>query len=478
MNYEMVMGLEVHVELAAQTKLFCACSALFGAEPNQNVCPACCGMPGSPPVLNKRAVELGIIAATLVNGTVPPVMTFDKKNYFYPDLPAGYQITQNTAPVCTGGSVEIPTAQGTKTITLKQIHIEEDAGKLSHEPRRSRSKADYNRAGVPLIEIVSNPDFRTADEVISYLQKLQKLLSFAGVSDCKMQEGSMRCDVNISVRKSGAKQLGVRVEIKNMNSFKAIERAIAYESRRHIDALQVGAPLFQETRGWDDGLGETFAMREKADAHDYRYFPNPEIPPVILDEKWKNKILKSIPESAQEIFNRYRSVYKLSDYEAEILTQSKRISEIFQQTADRGVAPKDAAGWIITELLGAARQEKIDIEQIAFNADTFAHIIKLVKADKINRNAGKALLVLLIKDDTLNADQYLTQNNLYIGMDSGELDGIIAAIVRDNPQSVAEYKAGNEKVLTFFMGQIMKATRGKADHKTVQAILLKILSAQ
>ena len=276
MQYETVMGIEVHVELATESKLFCSCSAKFGAGPNENVCPACAGMPGMPAVVNKRAVELGIAAAIVTNSKIAPVMTFDKKNYFYPDLPAGYQITQWFAPICKNGWVDIETAEGSKRVTLKQIHIEEDAGKLIHDPRTRSSLVDFNRTSVPLVEIVSNPDFRTAEEVNAYLEKLRSLLSFAGVSDCKMQEGSMRCDINISVRKAGDTALGTRTEVKNMNSLKAIVRAIGYESQRHITALETGCEtLIQETRRWDDDIGMSFSMREKEEAADYRYFPDP-----------------------------------------------------------------------------------------------------------------------------------------------------------------------------------------------------------
>ncbi|MCL2513376.1 MAG: Asp-tRNA(Asn)/Glu-tRNA(Gln) amidotransferase subunit GatB, partial [Oscillospiraceae bacterium] len=299
MIYETVMGLEVHVELATESKLFCGCSAKFGAGANENVCPACAGMPGMPAVTNKRAVELGIAAAIVTNSEITRTMTFDKKSYFYPDLPCGYQITQWFAPICRNGWIEIETDAGKKKITLKQIHVEEDAGKLVHDARTGTSLVDFNRTSVPLVEIVSNPDFRSAEEVVAYLEKLRSLLSFAGVSDCKMQEGSMRCDVNISVREAGSDKLGTRTEIKNMNSLKAIAAAIAFESQRHIDALETGSEaLVQETRRWDDNLGESFAMREKENATDYRYFPNPELMPVYISNEWIESVRETLPEPA------------------------------------------------------------------------------------------------------------------------------------------------------------------------------------
>jgi len=308
MKYEVIMGLEVHVELATESKLFCSCSAKFGADANENVCPACSGMPGMPAVTNKNAVDLAIAAALVTNSEITPVMTFDKKNYFYPDLPTGYQITQLFAPICTNGWVEIETEAGAKRITLKQIHIEEDAGKLLHDARARSSLVDFNRASVPLVEVVSNPDFRSAEEVNAYLEKLRSLLSFAGVSDCKMQEGSMRCDVNISVRESGSDVLGTRTEIKNMNSLKAIMAAISYESRRHIDILETGVgTLIQETRGWNDDIGETFSMREKEEAADYRYFPNPEILPIVIDSAWIEQVRAALPEPANKKYLRLTS---------------------------------------------------------------------------------------------------------------------------------------------------------------------------
>jgi len=478
MEWETVMGLEVHVELATESKLFCSCSAKFGAKANENVCPACCGMPGMLPVANKRAVELGMIAGKVTDSAVTREITFDKKNYFYPDLPTGYQITQWFAPICKNGRVEIETAQGKKTVTLKQIHLEEDAGKLSHDARLGVSLVDYNRAGVPLAEIVSNPDFRSAEEVIAYLTKLQKLLSFAGVSDCKMQEGSMRCDVNISVRKKGESAYGVRTEIKNMNSFRAIERAIAYESRRHIDALELKTEvLVQETRGWDDNAGETFAMRSKEDAHDYRYFPNPDIAPIVIDEAWLDAVFTSVPESAASKFARFTGEFGLPVKDCEVLTSGKHIAEAFEGAIANGASPKDAAAWVLGELLSLLKTERLEPEGLSLDVKKFAEIIALVKAGKLNRNAAKTVLQVLLKDVVMDVGAYLTENNLYISMESSELDGIIDGILADNPRPVAEFKGGNEKIITFFMGQIMKKTAGKADFKTVNAILLKKLGS-
>ena len=475
MEYETVIGLEVHAELAVKTKLFCSCSAEFGAEPNENVCPACCGMPGSPAVLNKRAVELAIAASLLVNGEITKMMTFDKKNYFYPDLPCGYQITQWFAPVCSGGGVEIKTGGGAKTITLKQIHLEEDAGKLTHDRRAGASLADFNRAGVPLIEIVSNPDFRSAEEAVAYLEKLRSLLSFAGVSDCKMQEGSMRCDINISVREKGSDKLGVRAEIKNMNSLKAISAAIEYESRRHIEALATGSEkLSQETRRWDDEAGETFAMREKEDATDYRYVPNPEVMPVEIGRDWINEIKNSMPETADEKYARLTGGLGLSDYDAGIITGSKNLSEIFDGVLKYYDRPKETANWIITELLSAAKGGNKGADDIKINCGNFAKLIRLVDNKTINRNVGKKILLSVLNDDA-DPEQYAERHGLGMIGDEGVIGPAVREALAENEKSVAEYKKGNRKVVGFLIGQVMRKLGGKADPKAVGEALSKEL---
>ena len=475
MSYEVVMGLEVHVELATDSKLFCGCSAKFGADANENVCPACCGMPGMPAVLNRKAVELAITAGFLTNCEISRYLSFDKKNYFYYDLPAGYQITQFFAPVCRGGSVGINTKNGDKTITIKQIHIEEDAGKLVHDTASAATLIDFNRTSVPLIEIVSNPDFRSADEVTAYLEKLRSLLSFAGVSDCKMQQGSMRCDVNISVRKTGVEALGVRTEIKNMNSLKAVTAAIEYEASRHIDALETGAEtLVQQTRGWDDVKGVTYPMRDKEDATDYRYFPNPEIPPVVISEEWINRVRSSMPESAENRLSRLTSQLGLSGYDAGILTSSKNLSDIFDSVNLLVNDPKEVANWIIVELLGVAKKEPGD-EDIHIDCVKLARIIQLVNSKIINRNIGKKILTIL-SEEAIDPDEYIEQNNLGMVNDSSEIDDAVGEALAENQKSIEEYKAGNQKVVGFLMGQVMRKLGGKADPKLVGEILSERLS--
>ncbi len=476
MEYEIVMGLEVHVELATKSKLFCACAAKFGAEANENVCPACAGMPGMLPVINKRAVELGIVAGLVTNCEITRTISFDKKNYFYPDLPTGYQITQLYAPICRNGFVDIETEAGNKRIRIKQIHIEEDAGKLVHDYRPDSSLVDFNRASVPLIEIVSEPDFRSSDEVVAYLEKLRSLLTFADVSDCKMQEGSMRCDVNISVRKVGSDILGTRTEIKNMNSLKAIARAIEFESQRHISALETGCEeLVQETRRWDDNKGETYSMRDKEDATDYRYFPNPEILPVHISDEWISEIKDSLPELAHEKYDRLTGCYGLSDYDSKLITSGKNISDIFDRTLEYVDNPKEVANWIIGDLASIAREENKSYDEIEIDCEKFGKIIKMVENKVINRTIGKKVLQLLFRDN-IDPESYVRENKLGMITDAGYLENVIKEVLAENEKSVLEYKAGNQKVISFFVGRIMRKTQGKADPGSVNSILRRELN--
>jgi len=472
MKYEVVMGLEVHVELLTESKLFCSCSAKFGAQPNENVCPACAGMPGFPAVVNKKAIDLAIAAGLVTNCEISPVITFDKKNYFYPDLPTGYQITQFFAPVCKNGRVELESG---KRITIKQIHIEEDAGKLLHEPRTRLTLVDFNRASVPLIEIVSNPDFNTAAEVTEYLEMLRLLLSFADVSDCKMQEGSMRCDINLSVRKKGSDILGTRTEIKNMNSLKAITRAIEYESQRHIDALETGSEkLVQETRRWDDDAGISYSMREKEEAADYRYFPNPELMPVFIDDKWIKRIRTGLPEPAHEKFKRMTSSLGLPGHDSKIISSSQNLSRIFDGVLDLVNKPKDVSNWMIGELLAIAKDADINDDDIDIDVKKFATVIKMVGEGKINRTVGKKVLSKIFEDD-IDPESYITEFSLGMVSDTGLLESAIEEVLAENGKSVAEYRTGSQKVFGFLVGQVMKKTAGKADPRFVNQLLKKMI---
>jgi len=476
MNYEVVIGLEVHVELATQSKLFCSCSAKYGADANESVCPACAGMPGMPAVTNKRAVELGIAAAIVTNSEITPVMTFDKKSYFYPDLPAGYQITQWFAPICRNGWVDIETSSGARRISLKQIHVEEDAGKLVHEPGTRTSLVDFNRTSVPLVEIVSKPDFRTAEEVTAYLEKLRSLLSFAGVSDCKMQEGSMRCDINISVREQGDDKLGTRAEIKNMNSLRAITRAIEFESQRHINALETGCEtLIQETRRWDEDRGETFSMREKETAADYRYFPNPELMPIHISDEWIERVRDSLPEPAQEKFRRMTEQLGLPEHDSRIITGSLNLSRIFDETLKYIDKPKEVVFWIVGDLLSIAKTGSMSDDDIDVDCEKFAKVIMLVEDKTITRATGKKILARVFSDD-IDPEAYVGENALGMVSDSGLLESTIREVLADNEKSVKEYLSGSEKVFGFFVGQVMRKTGGKADPRAVNELLTKLLN--
>ena len=476
MNYEVVMGLEVHVELATESKLFCACSAKFGAEANENVCPACAGMPGIPAVINKRAVELGVAAALVTNSEITRPMTFDKKNYFSPDLPAGYQITQLFAPICRSGWVEIETDMGKKKMNLKQIHIEEDAGKLIHDSRTGTSLIDLNRASVPLVEIVTEPDFRSAQEVIAFMEKLRSLLSFAGISDCKMQEGSMRCDVNISVREEGSDQLGTRTEIKNINSLKAIAAAIAYESERHIDALKNGAEgLVQETRRWDDNKGQTISMREKEDASDYRYFPNPEIMPVVIDDEWISSVHARLPEAAHDKYIRLTEKLGLSEYDSRIITRSKNLSDIFDETMKYFNKPKEVVNWVIVELLSIAKGDNKGEDDVKIDCEKFAKLMELVDNKAINRRVGKDLLLLVWKEG-VDPAEYVEKNQLGMISDSGAIEKIIQEVLSEQKKAVDEYKNGNQKAFRSLVGQVMKKLGGRADPQIVNDMLIDHIS--
>jgi len=475
MNYETVIGLEVHVELATESKLFCACSAKFTRDANRHVCPACAGMPGMPAVLNKKAVELAIAAGLVTNCEIARLMTFDKKNYFYPDLPAGYQITQYYAPVCTNGRVTINTGAGTKVIRVKQIHIEEDAGKLMHDNRIGASLVDFNRTSVPLVEIVSRADFNNAEEVVAYLEKLRSLLSFAGVSDCRMQEGSMRCDVNISVREKGSDTLGVRAEIKNMNSLKAITAAIAYETKRHTDALEHGTEtLVQQTRRWDDEAGETFAMREKENAQDYLYYPNPEVMPVYIDDAWIEAVRNSLPEPADLKYARLTGETGLSEYNAKIITNVKNLSGIFDETLKYYDKPRDAANWIITELLAAARNAGNSADDIKIDAQKFAKIIEMVETRVIGRAAGRQILEETLTNGA-DPEKYAIEHNLLIAGDGDAVLGAVKAVIDEQRKSAEDYRNGNQKAFGFLVGQVMKRLGGKADPRDVNQILAEEL---
>ncbi|MDO5344398.1 MAG: Asp-tRNA(Asn)/Glu-tRNA(Gln) amidotransferase subunit GatB [Lachnospiraceae bacterium] len=474
-QYETVIGLEVHVELATKTKIFCSCSTAFGGAPNTHTCPVCTGMPGSLPVLNKQVVEYAMAVGLATNCKIHQYSKFDRKNYFYPDNPQNYQISQLYLPICYEGGVEIDTPAGKKVVRIHEIHMEEDAGKLIHDEWEDCSLVDYNRSGVPLIEIVSEPDMRSADEVIAYLDKLRLIIQYLGASDCKLQEGSMRADVNLSVREAGAEKFGTRTEMKNLNSFKAIARAIEGERARQIELLEEGKQVIQETRRWDDNKEYSYAMRSKEDAQDYRYFPDPDLVPVIISDEWIAKIKARQPELRTEKLERYKKEFDIPDYDAQIITGSKTLADLFEETTAICRKPKKAANWILGETLRLLKEKELEPEEIRFSAENLAKLIELVDAGTINSSVAKDVFAVIFEEDA-DPERYVEEKGLKMVNDEGALQSVIEEIVAANPQSVADYKGGKQKAMGFLVGQTMKAMKGKADPAAVNRILKEILS--
>ena len=473
MKYETVIGLEVHVELATESKIFCSCSAKFGGEQNDHVCPACCGMPGMLPIVNKHVVDLGMTAGMMLNCHINRTTTFDKKSYYYPDLPCSYQTTQLFAPVAVNGLVDIETSKGKRQIRIKQIHMEEDAGKLVHDDWTDTSLVDFNRTSVPLIEIVSQPDLHSAEEVIAYLERLRSLLRFARVSDCRMEQGSMRCDVNLSVRPEGSDVLGVRTEMKNMNSLSAIERAIEYETARHIDAIENGTEeLVQETRRWDDTKGKSFSMRTKENAGDYRYFPDPNIMPVVIDDEWFDSIKASLPELPEAKKARYMSEYGLGEYDANLLTDSRALCDCFEQAYAVCGNAKEAANYLISDCMNMLNKAGLTADQLTLNGESLGKLIKLVAAGTVSRPNAKKILAALFEQDT-DPEKYATENGFIVSNDTDLLMTVVKAVVASDPKTVADYKAGKEKVLMALFGRCMKDLKGNCDPQTLRAALIE-----
>lgn len=470
MNYQTVVGLEVHVELATKTKIFCSCTTEFGGEPNTHVCPVCSGMPGVLPVLNKKVVEYAVRAGLALNCDITRVNKFDRKNYFYPDLPKAYQVSQLYLPICRNGKVEIEVNGDKKYIGIHEIHMEEDAGKLVHDPWDDCTLVDYNRCGVPLLEIVSEPDFRSADEVIAYLTKLRDILMYLGVSDCKMQEGSMRADVNISVMPVGSSKFGTRTELKNMNSFKAIYRAINFESARQIEILENGGKITQETRRWDANKDATFAMRSKENAQDYRYFPEPDLLPVEISEEWIRNTYDTMPELPEAKRARYVSQYGLSEYDASVLTSDRDIARVFEVVVDKCGNPKEACNMVTGELMKLMSETSTLPEELKIDAGKIAALIEMVTANKINRNTAKEVFEEVFKND-VDPVKYVEENGLGMLNDDSLVESTIDEVIANNPKSIEDYRNGKEKAFDFIVGQTMKALKGKADPQTVNRIL-------
>ena len=473
-QYETVIGLEVHVELATKTKIFCSCSTEFGGEPNTHTCPVCTGMPGSLPVLNKQVVEYAAAVGLATGCQITQYCKFDRKNYFYPDNPQNYQISQLYLPICRNGGVEIETENGKKTVGIHEIHMEEDAGKLIHNEWDDTSLVDFNRSGVPLIEIVSEPDMRSAEEVIAYLEKLRLIIQYLGASDCKLQEGSMRADVNLSVREAGQEAFGTRTEMKNLNSFRAIARAIEGEKNRQIDILESGGKVVQETRRWDDNKECSYAMRSKEDAQDYRYFPEPDLVPVVISDEWLEEIRKKQPEFRDEKRARYKEEYGIPDYDIDIITSEKRLADIFEETIALGCKPKEVSNWLMVETMRLLKEKETDASDIRFSSAHLAALIGLVEQGKINRTVAKEVFEVMFTED-MDPVSYVEEKGLSMVQDEGALRSTIEEIVKNNPQSVEDYKGGKKKALGFLVGQTMKAMKGKADPAMVNQILLEIL---
>jgi len=474
MQYEAVIGLEVHAQLSTESKIFCSCSTKFGAEPNSQVCPICLGMPGVLPVLNKKALEYAIMAAIATNCTVHNKSRFDRKNYFYPDLPKGYQITQYQQPICTNGYLDIDLDGKTKKIRITRIHMEEDAGKLIHEDSEHYSYVDLNRTGVPLIEIVSEPDMSNAQQAVAYMKKLRSILTFIGVCDGNMEEGSLRCDANISVRPVGSKKLGTKAEIKNVNSFRFVQKAIEYEIERQISVLENGGEIVQETRLFDSSKNVTFSMRSKEEAHDYRYFPDPDLLPVILQDNTINSLRESLPELPHSRYKRFMKDYDLPQSSALILTSTKPLADYFEDSLEFCTDPKIVANWIINEVLREIGDED-EIDKFQIRPIEISKLLELVQKGSISGKIAKDVFSQMIETKK-SAEQIVKEKGLEQISDEGQLESLVSSLVKKHPDEVKRFREGDKKLLGFFVGQVMKETKGKANPKLINELLRKHLA--
>lgn len=475
MPYEPTIGLEVHVQLNTSSKIFCSCSTDFGAKANTHVCPVCLGLPGSLPVLNEEAVKKTVLAGIALNCEIARHSKFDRKNYFYPDLPKAYQISQYDKPLCGRGYLEIASGEGTKKIGITRIHLEEDAGKLVHseDPSSRISYVDYNRTGTPLMEIVSEPDIASSDEAFNYLSELKQIMQYLDVSDCNMEEGSLRCDVNISIKEEGSAQPGTKVEIKNLNSFRAVKMAIEFEINRQSKILSQGERIIQETRLWNPDSNATFSMRSKEEAHDYRYFPEPDLPPVILEEKLINTLRAQIPELPRMRKIRFTRDYSLTEKDAEVLTSVKALADYFEEVLAEGIPPKRASNWIQSELLG-----KIDnpqhIASFPVNAKKLALLLALLEKGTISGKIAKTVFSAMIESGR-DAESIIKEQGIVQVSDAGQIEQIVDSVIAKNPGSVEDYRNGKEKALQFLVGQIMKESKGQANPQMAREILIKKL---
>ncbi len=479
MEYEAVIGLEIHAQLLTESKIFCGCSTRFGAEPNENTCPVCTGMPGVLPVLNRRVVELAVRTALALNGEIPRRSVFARKNYFYPDLPKGYQISQFEAPLSLGGYVEIEGAGGTRRVRLTRIHVEEDAGKLVYEGTMDKADAGYvdlNRTGVPLIEIVTEPDIRSPEEAAAFLRKLRSIVRYLGVCDGNMEQGSLRCDANVSVRPVGSEGLGVKTELKNMNSFRFVQHALEYEIQRQIAMLEDGEEIIQETRLWDASKNATLSMRSKEEAHDYRYFPDPDLVPVEIDPAWVEDVRRSLPELPDEKENRFVEVYELPREDARTLTATAELADYFEKVVSLFPQARKVGNWILTGLLRELNRDDREIDECAVKPEHLAGMLAMIEDGGISGKIGKQVLEEMYR--TGKGPEAIVKEKGWIQIqDTSELTGIIDQVLASHPEEVDKYRAGKEKVFGFFVGQVMKATRGQANPKLVNDLLRKKLTS-
>jgi len=475
MKYEAVIGLEVHAQLQTNTKIFCGCETKFGEDANTRTCPVCIGMPGVLPVLNKKAVEFIVKTGLATHCTISSYSRFARKNYFYPDLPKGYQISQYELPVCEGGYVEIMVDGKIKRIGLTRIHLEEDAGKNLHQPEGGASLVDLNRAGTPLMEIVSEPDIRSSEEASEYLKKLRAILRYIEVSDADMEKGNFRCDANVSIRPVGAKEFGTRAEVKNVNSFKFVQKALEYEIKRQAQVLDDGGKVIQETRLFDSTKGVTFSMRSKEEAHDYRYFPEPDLVPIVVSRETVEDVKKTIPELPDARRERFAKEYGLPEYDADMLTQSRALAAYFEETAKLSGQPKVASNWIMGELMRLLNAENKEIEDCPIKPDRLARMIKMINDGVISTKIAKTVFEEMYKTGK-DAEVVVKEQGLVQVSDTGAIETIIDEVIKANPAQAADYKAGKDKLFGFFVGQVMKASKGKANPELVNQLLKKKLA--
>ncbi|TYP56181.1 Asp-tRNA(Asn)/Glu-tRNA(Gln) amidotransferase subunit GatB [Thermosediminibacter litoriperuensis] len=475
MEFETVIGLEVHVELLTKSKIFCGCTTEFGGEVNTHCCPVCLGMPGVLPVANKKAVEYAIKAALALNCEIAEFSKFDRKNYFYPDLPKAYQISQYDLPLARKGYIEIEVDGGVKRIGINRVHLEEDAGKLVHEEGKGYSLVDLNRTGVPLIEIVSEPDIRTPEEAWLYLNKLKTILQYIEVSDCKMEEGSLRCDTNISLRPKGSDKFGTKVELKNLGSFRAVRRSLEYEERRQREILEQGGAIVQETRRWDEARGITIPLRSKEEAHDYRYFPDPDLVPIVIDREWVEELKSGLPELPDARKKRYVEEYGLPAYDAEVITASKALADFFEKCVSQYHDPKTVSNWVMSEMLGILNETGREIDEVPFEPEHLVKMLKMIDDGTISGKIAKEVFREMF-DTGKDPEAIVREKGLVQISNEKELEKIAKKVIEENPKSVEDYRNGKEKAIGFLVGQVMKETRGKANPQLVNKILKELLN--